>query len=310
MPDGKLVISVQNSPLDHLFFPAASVFIQETIYAYSVAGGANGTQANPHIILNRRIPYILPNSKVTQDNNCNQNVTLVTCNILLDELIHMMIISRIGFNLITLIREENIGVSNCDSNDGLKVNQLKWPTEFLHLNDQPVANYDHRLPESAENWWRCGFQSKYDASDFLHFTRRVPIAGPANQFWKEFLQIGCKYERHTEDVIRTLGVNIYDTYFYAKENRREFYSQYLPYAYSNGFIASDTQHNSIFVTFANIPGPYQPSGFVNLSKTKEMFLDVTVHPNISITNKARINIQSWCRNFLLIADGSCIVRFS
>jgi len=309
MPDGKLVISVQNSPIDHLFFPAPGLYIQETVYAYSVAGGANGTQADPHIVLNRRIPYIIPGSRVTQT-DCNRNVTLVTCNILLDELIHMMIISRIGFNLITLIREENLSVTTPEPQETLKVNQLKWPTEYLHLNDQPVSNYDHRLPDSAENWWRCGFQSKYDASDYLHFTRRTPVAGPANQFWKESLQQGCKYERHVENVIHTLGVNIYDTYFFAKENRREFYSQYLPYAYSNGFIAGDTQHNSIFVTFANIPGPYQPSGFVNLSKTKEMFLDVTVNPSISITNKARINIQSWCRNFLLIADGSCIVRFS
>jgi len=309
MPDGKLVISLQNSPLEHLFFPAPGIFIQETVYAYSNAGGANGTQADPHRIVNRRIPYIIPGSRVTQTDS-NRNVSLVTCNILLDELIHMMIISRIGFNLITLIREENISLTTPDGNDQLKVNQLKWPTEYLHLNDQPVSNYDPRLPESAENWWRCGFQTKYDASDFLHFTRRVPIAGPANQFWKESLQQGCRYERNVEDVIQTLGVNIYDTYFFAKENRREFYSNYLAYAYSNGFISGDTQNSSIFITFANIPGPYQPSGFVNLSKTKEMFLDARVHPDISILNKARINIQSWCRNFLLIADGSCIVRFS
>lgn len=308
MPDGKLVISLNNSPLEHLFFPAPSVYIQETLYAYSVAGGANGTQADPHIILNRRIPYVIPGSKVTQT-DANRNVSLVTCNILLDELIHLMVISRIGFNLITLIREENISVTSADSSE-LRINQLKWPTEYLHINDQPYSNFDHRNPESAENWWRCGFQSKYDASDFLHFTRRQRIAGPADQFWSENLQIGCKYERHVDDVVQTLGVNIYDTYFYSKDNRREFYSQYLPYAYSNGFIAGDTEHNSIFVTFANIPGPYQPSGFVNLSKTKEMFLDVSVNASVSNTNKVRLNIQSICRNFLLIADGSCIVRFT
>ena len=309
MPDGKLVISVHNSPIEHIFFPAAGIYIQETVYAYSNAGGANGTQADPHVILNRRIPYIIPGSKVSQT-AANRNVSLITCNILLDELIHMMVISRIGFNLITLIREENLSVNTSDSTNELRVNQLKWPTEYLHINDQPYSNFDHSKPETAENWWRCGYQTKYDASTFLQFTRKATIAGPANTYWKESLQIGCQYERHVDNVVQTLGVNIYDTYFYSKDNRREFYSQYLPYAYSNGFIASDTQHNSIFITFANIPGPYQPSGFVNLSKTKEMFLDLTVSQNISLTNKARINIQSWCRNFLLIADGSCIVRFA
>jgi len=309
MPDGRLVISVHNSPLDHIFFPAAGIYIQETVYANSVAGGANGTQADPHVFLNRRIPFIIPGSKVSASAS-NKNVSLITCNILLDELIHMMVISRIGFNLITLIRQENITVNSSDSTNELRVQQLKWPTEYLCINDQPYENFDHSKPETAENWWRCGYQTKYDASEFLHVTRREPKIGANAVYWKEYLQIGCKWERHIEHVVQTLGVNIYDTYFYSKDNKREFYSQYLPYAYCNGFIASDTQHNSIFITFANIPGPYQPSGFVNLSKTKEMFLDMTVSPNISLQSKARINIQSWCRNFLLIADGSCIVRFT
>lgn len=311
MPDGKLVISLQASRLDHLYFPAPGVFIQETVHAYSVAGGVNGTQADPHIITNRRIPYIIPKSTVVETECCNKNVSLVTCNILLDELIHLMIISRIGFNLISLTREENIILSDIHKCDNIPVNQLKWPTEYLHINDQPLSNFDHTNPESAENWWRCGHQTKYDASDMQHFTRKgLNLAGTANTFWKENLQLGCTYERHSENVIDTLGVNIYDTYFYSKDNKREFYSQYLPYAYSNGFISGDTLHNSIFITFANIPGPYQPSGFVNLSKTKEMFLSIVANEGISLIKKARLNIQSNCRNFLLIADGSCIVRFS
>lgn len=310
MPDGKLIISVAASPLSHLFFPAASLYIQETIHAYSNAGGANGTQADPHQIINRRIPFVIPLSKVAEGDCCSRNVSLVTCNILLDELIHLMIISRIGFNLITLVREENIIINILEANNELRVNQLKWPTEYLHINDQPYANFDHSKPETAENWWRCGHQTKYDASDFVHHTRKNTIAGPANTYWKESLQIGCRYERHVQDVIRTLGVNIYDTYFYSKENRREFYSHYLPYAYSNGYICGDTQHNSMFITFSNIPGPHQPAGFVNLSKTKELFLDIRVNEIQTATGKARLNIQSWCRNFLLIADGSCIVRFA
>lgn len=311
MPDGDLIISLHSPPIDHLFFPAPGLFIQETIHAYSQAGGVNGTQADPHIITNRRIPYIIPGSRVDTTKCCNKNVSLVTCNILLDELIHLMVISRIGFNLISLIREENIIISDIHKCDTVPVNQLKWPTEYLHINDQPFSNFDHTNFESAENWWRCGHQTKYDASDMQHFTRKgVNLAGNANTYWKENLQIGCTYERHVEDVIDTLGVNIYDTYFYSKDNKREFYSQYLPYAYSNGFISGDTLHNSIFITFANIPGTFQPSGFVNLSKTKEMFLSIVANEGISLVKKARLNIQSNCRNFLLIADGSCIVRFS
>jgi hypothetical protein len=144
-----------------------------------------------------------------------------------------------------------------------------------------------------------------------HFTRKgLNLAGNANTYWKENLQLGCTYHRQTVNLVDTLGVNIYDTYFYNKDNRREFYSQYLPYAYSNGYIYGDTLHNSIFITFANIPGIFQPSGFVNLSKTKEMYLEITSNADVSIIKKARLNIQAAARNFLLIADGSCIVRFA
>lgn len=307
MPDGKLVIQLETSKLNELFYPAPNVYIQETIHAYSVLGGTTGTVANPHLIINRRIPYILPLSKVVED-CCNRSVSLVTCNILLDELIHLMVINRIGFNLITLIREEILSIKGNESDD-IKVNQLKWPTEYLHINDQLYSSVDDRLPETAETWWRCGIHKKIDTSQFLHFTRKQQV-GIVTNYWKESLQIGCEHSRSIEEIITHLGVNIYDTYFYQKENPRSFYADYLPYAYSNGYIFSDEQYQSMFVTFANIPGPYQPSGFVNLSKTKELFLSVKVNPNVSITNKARLAIESWCRNFLLIADGSCIVRFS
>lgn len=312
MPDGKLVISVEASRLDELFFPAPGIYIQETVYAYSVAGGINGSVSDPHIVVNRRIPYILPGSKVMEAQTCNKSVSLVTCSILLDELIHFMVISRIGFNLITLIREENLNLGSVGDRVSEKINHLKWPTEYLHVNDQLQKNYKSSEPDSAENWWRCGMIEKYDASDYVHFTRRTPnLAGNALQYWKESLQIGCRYNKHVTDIIQSLGVNIYDTYFFAPENRRDFYTHYLPHTYSNGFIMGDKQNNSMFITFANIPGPYQPSGFVNLSKTKEMTFDYLVNPatNIDRNNKGRLNIQSWCRNFLLIADGSCIVRF-
>jgi hypothetical protein len=320
MPDGQLRLQLCVSPISSLFYPAPALYIQETITAYDVTGQAPpgvagpGTQANPNVVTNRRIPYIIPGSVLVKDESCNTCITLVMNQILMDELIHNMIISRVGFNMIQLFREERDCVKNSDGPLRLDINQLKWPTMYIIVFDRPYSNFDDSRPETAENWWRCGYQSKYDASDFLHYTRKgLNVAGNASTWTKESLQVGCKQVRNVVDVISNLGVNLYDSYYFQPENRRTFYSDLLPFAFHNGLIHSDeNDHGSIFITFSYLPGMYQVAGFANLSKTKELFYDIkfTVGIDINVNNKVEIISVSVCVNFLLISDGSCVVRYA
>lgn len=308
MPDGKLVIEIEMAKLEHLFYPAPAIFIEERIEAVNPVD-PNGTLAYPNISMTRRIPYIVPNSKVTSGSCCDC-VSLVSCQILLDELIHNIIINRIGFNLITLYKEE-ISCAKDTNCSTININQLKWPTEYIHINDYLAENVDERLPSTASTWHRCGKIFKEDTTPYTVIPTRTQ-AGAANTF--KTIRVPSHVPRsttYTNNIIRNLGVYIYDAPFFCKTNTREFYSDYLPFTYSNGNINCDTdEHAPVFITFANIPGIYQPTGFVNLSKNKNMYLELTFGVDFDIRNKVFLHHVANARNFILIADGSCIVRFT
>lgn len=307
MPDGKLVIEIEMEKLENMFFPAPSIFIEERLYAVNVAD-ANGTLAVPNISATRRIPYLIPKSTVTANSSC-ECVSLVSCNILLDELIHNIIINRIGFNLITLFKEEISCAkdSNCTT---VNINQLKWPTEYIHISDYLAENVDNRLPSAGRTWHRCGKITTEDTSEYDTLpTRRQN--GAVNIFETHRFASKIRYTSHTQNIVQNLGVYIYDSPFFCKHNTREFYADYLPFTYSNGTINCDTDaHAPIFITFANMPGIYQPTGFVNLSKNKNMYLELTYGVDFDSRNKVFLHSVANARNFILIADGSCIVRFS
>lgn len=308
MPDGKLIIKADVAKTENLFYPAPGLFIEERVTAVSVVNPV-GTLAVPNLFNLRRIPYVIPGSVVVANDNASDCITLVTCNILLDELIHNIVINRIGFNLIILHREEIQYLKNSES-DTVNVNQLKWPTEYIHIFDQLAENVDERLSSTAENWHRCGKITQYDTTDYIHhpFQR---VVGGVTQYELHRIPRRVSSSSHVQNVVSNLGVYIYDAPFFSKDNTRTFYSDYLPFTYSNGNISCDTEKDSpIFINFANVPGPYQPSGFVNLSKNKNMYLELEIGPELSTSKKGLLHMIAIVRNFILIADGSCIVRFS
>lgn len=310
MPDGQLRLQLDVSPLWHLFYPAPGIYIQETLYA--VDSTAPGTIAHPNIYNSRRIPFTIPGSVVIATDDSNTCITVVAGQYLMDELVHTMIISRVGFNMILLFREETV-VLKTEGRQNINLTQLKWPTDFLFINDQPYWNIDETNPDTAENWWRCGYQRKYDGSTYLHNIRKNTVAG--TDIWtKENLQVSYLSVRHVDDVVTELGVNLYDTYYFEPHNHRIFYSDLLVYTFHNGLIhTSDDQHASLFVTFSYLPGMYQTAGFVNLSKSKELYFSLNVAADPNSVNgyiKVRLVTIARGRNFILIADGSAVLRYA
>lgn len=308
MPDGKLVMEIELAKLEHMFFPAPALFIEERLYAVNPVD-ANGTLAAPNISMTRRIPYIVPGSAVTS-NGRSDTITLVSCQILLDELIHNIIINRIGFNLITLYKEE-IACAKDNNCSTVNVNQLKFPTECISIYDYLAENIDERLPSTARNWHRCGKITTEDTTEYSVLPVRTQN-GANNVFVTHRFPSGLpKFTSYTQNIVQNLGVYIYDSPFFCKNNTRQFYSDYLPFAYSNGNVNCDTDdHAPMFITFANIPQIYQPTGFVNLSKNKNMYLELNYGIDFDIKNRVYLHMIARARNFILIADGSCIVRFT
>ena len=114
-------------------------------------------------------------------------------------------------------------------------------------------------------------------------------------YYKEFPVIDTlKIEAH--------GITIF------KELHESFYNSYLPYRFGKK-INTPYDRGLYFANFNINPGEYQPSGHINLSRAREFYITY-VSKFINTLNKCELIVNSSCINFLVVSDGSCILRYS
>jgi hypothetical protein len=89
----------------------------------------------------------------------------------------------------------------------------------------------------------------------------------------------------------------------------KFYSQYLPYHYGSERISTPEDPGMLMVPFNLYPGSYQPSGHINISRAREFYLKYRSNW-ISSSNTADLFVIGIAINFLLISDGSAIIRYA
>lgn len=109
--------------------------------------------------------------------------------------------------------------------------------------------------------------------------------------------------------IKAHGIPIYNK-FPAK-----FYNAYLPYHYGGPNVKTPDDCGALMITFCLYPGTYQPSGHINVSRAREFYVEFTTEPGvgpgyISPTFRGDLIIIASAINFLLISDGSAVLRYS
>jgi hypothetical protein len=110
--------------------------------------------------------------------------------------------------------------------------------------------------------------------------------------------------------IRAHGISIYDFF------PNKFYNAYLPYNYGGPNIKTPEDVGALMITFCLYPGTYQPSGHINVSRAREFYIafktvdvkswDVNGGASVSGT----LYVVASAINFLLISDGSAVLRYS
>jgi len=91
----------------------------------------------------------------------------------------------------------------------------------------------------------------------------------------------------------------------------EFFSNYTNYHFGGLSFNAPQNGRIALVPFCLYPGTYQPSGHINVSRAREFYLRYTstwISANPSKT--VRINVVASAVNFLLISDGSAVLRYS
>ena len=97
------------------------------------------------------------------------------------------------------------------------------------------------------------------------------------------------------------GIEIY------KPINESFFNSYTTYQFGE----NNTPHDRgwYMLNFNFLPGSQQPSGHVNISNARELYLSYTSN-NISDTNLVDLTVLSDCINFLVIKDGGAVLRFT
>jgi hypothetical protein len=103
--------------------------------------------------------------------------------------------------------------------------------------------------------------------------------------------------------IKAHGIPIYNNFPAA------FYNAYLPYHYGGTNLVAPEDCGVMLVPFCLYPGSYQPSGHINVSRAREFYLEYT-SSIISSNTEGTLIVVASALNFLLISDGSAVLRYS
>lgn len=109
------------------------------------------------------------------------------------------------------------------------------------------------------------------------------------------------------------GINLY------QELKAEFFNSYQPYHYGGYNIVTPEDEGALMINFCLYPGTYQPSGHMNVSRAREFYFAYTSafvgaadtnDPSSPTAAEAELMILAITINFLLISDGSAVLRYS
>ncbi len=103
--------------------------------------------------------------------------------------------------------------------------------------------------------------------------------------------------------IRAHGIPLYNRF------PGTFFDSYVPYQYGGSNIQTPTFCGPMMVTFNLYPKSYQPSGHINVSRAREFYIlyeSSVIGPN----NLGQLVVVASALNFLLISDGSAVLRYS
>jgi len=107
----------------------------------------------------------------------------------------------------------------------------------------------------------------------------------------------------TDLSIKAHGISIYDQF------PMGFFNAYTSYHFGGPNVNAPADCGLAFVPFCLYPGTYQPSGHINVSRAREFYLNYTSAVITSSVEGTLVVIAS-AINFLLISDGSAVLRYS
>jgi len=227
-------------------------------------------------------------------------------NIFVNPEIHDIYIRRIGFSL---VRVRRIQTKLLDTRVGrVALGEMKFPIETMFFCFKPVENLTN-----VDYWHKCGKVNVQPIS--LPGVRPkqpirgcepptdpvVPIPLPVEVVVTDGLYL-CE-----QPTVRTIGLSAHGVPLYENIPER-FFNSYVPWRFGMG-INTPFDPYAYMITFALHPDQYQPSGYINVSRAREFYMEYT-SDLIDSNFHVQLKVESTAINFLLVSDGSAILRYA
>ena len=252
---------------------------------------------------------------------------------------HDVYIKRIGFTLIRVYRfqKETKNVATAE----VLLSSLKWPIETIFAGMRPRFNTTaavrsglsvtsgnvnewrdwHRLTRLVDNVaygttqsdgvWAIG-NADPTALTPANFTPTANTQSIVAQTSRTTFATSTK----TMDTIKITahGISIY------QDLKSEFFSNYTPYTYGGYNVTTPSDEGAVMIQFNLFPGSYNPSGHINVSRAREFYFaytssfvgtaDANAPGSGSTPAEGELIVVAIAINFLLISDGSAVLRYS
>lgn len=242
-------------------------------------------------------------------------------NIFLNPEIHDIYIRRIGFSLIRVYRKQTVRVTVATGE--VLLSQLKWPVEYLMVGFRP--RFNTLLPSAGasgaygsgnwsywHDWHRLTRQyTSYTAmpgltgctAEFGSTPASLEIAGSTVSVQNGDIQYWIPGPTVDNVSLVSHGINIFDRF------SDKFFNQYMPYNYGGINLNTPDDEGALLLNMCLFPRAYQPSGHLNISRARETYLNYS-STYISANSPCDLIVVAVAINFLLITDGSAILRYS
>ena len=192
---------------------------------------------------------------------------------------------------------------------------MKWPIESICVGLRPAYNVDDANPNQYRDWHNLtrvtdhliDVTAKSHSETMIDNTVAFGTAGALKTgFSQESVErVTFPIQTETIDTLKVLahGITIFDTY------KAAFYRDYISYTFGAANLISPEDKGALLLNFCLYFGTYQPSGHINVSRAREFYLEY-VSSYTSPSTPADVLALAKALNFLLISDGSAVVRYS
>lgn len=343
IPYGQRFITIELEQQSKLLFTAApNLYLTLSTEEFFSSGAGKGTKAAVALQTYRRMTSVEPVVVPTSTVNTSQTISTIDLyinNIFVNPEIHDIYIKRIGFSLIRVYRFQR-ETKNTSSAEIL-LSALKWPIETIFAGMRPRFNTTpavrsglsvtsgdvnewrdwHRLTRLNDNVvygtatsngvWAIG-NADPTALTPANFTPTANTQSIVTQTSRTLFPVSTK----TMDTVKITahGISIY------QDLKTEFFANYTPYTYGGYNITTPSDEGALMIQFNLFPGTYQPSGHINVSRAREFYFSYTSSfvgfadanaPGTGTTPaEGELLIVAIAINFLLISDGSAVLRYS